>query len=360
VPTCLLHLTNCSFTEDTFPTLFKTAQELPLLKKYGQDRTNPGNYRPIVNLNTIFKVMERLVMFRLRPHMLSSCNFNTLQSDYRVGHSTETAMLKMLDSFYSTVEDKKLTTLISLDISADFDTISQGTLLKQLEIEFGVEGIALSWLQSYLTDRSQFIKPGRHCTKTVTCSSGVPQGSVLGPLLFVIYISPVGDLIKSHGVSHHQYADDTQLFLAIKASYISADLAKLDSCSQAVKGRFGVNNLMLNADKSDMMLIKISAQLCAAEISEIEVAGANLKPVAVIKSLGVILESRMTIDTLACSIMGARIDNCNSILHGASTSSITRLQRLQTRWVVWCCSNRDELMRSPFCGHFTYCPSNIR
>jgi len=66
-----------------------------------------------------------------------------------------------------------------------------------------------------------------------------------GPLLFVIYVSPVGDLIKSHGVSHHQYADDTQLFLAIKASFISADLAKLDSCSQAVKGWFAVNNLML-------------------------------------------------------------------------------------------------------------------
>jgi len=93
-------------------------------------------------------------MFRLQQHLLSSCNFNTLQSAYRVGHSIETAMLKMLDSFYSTVDDKKLTTLISLDISAAFDT-SHGTLLKRLE--FGVDGIGLSWLQSYLTDRSQFI-----------------------------------------------------------------------------------------------------------------------------------------------------------------------------------------------------------
>jgi len=145
--------------------------------------------------------MERLVMFRLWPHLLSSCNFKTLQSAYHVGHSTETAVLKMLDSFYSTVDDKKLTPLISLDISAAFDTISHGTLLKWLEIEFGVEGIALSWLQSYLTDRSQFVKLGRHCSKTVICSSGVPQGSVLGPVLFVIYVSPVSDLITSHGVN---------------------------------------------------------------------------------------------------------------------------------------------------------------
>ena len=202
---------NRSFAEGTFPKLLKTAQVLPLLKKPGLDRANPVNFRPISNLNTISKVMERLVMLRLRPHLQSSSNFNPLQSAYRVGYSTETAVLKMLDSFYSAIDDKKLTTLISLDISAAFDTISHDTLLKRLEVEFGVEGKALSWLQSYLTDRCQFVKLGRHCSRTVTCSSGVPQGSVLGPLLFVVYVSPVGDLIKSHGVSHHQYADDTQL-----------------------------------------------------------------------------------------------------------------------------------------------------
>jgi hypothetical protein len=176
-------------------------------------------------------------MLRLRPHphLLSSCNFNPLQSAYRAGHSTETAVLKMLNSFYTAVDDKKLTTLISLDISAAFDTISHTILLMRLEKEFGVEGKALSWLQSYLTERCQFVKLGRHCSKTVSCSSGVPQGSVLGPLLFAVYVSPVGDLIKSHEVSHHQYADDMQLFLSMKAISISDDLAKLESCSQAVK-----------------------------------------------------------------------------------------------------------------------------
>ena len=102
--------------------------------------------------------------------------------------------------------------------------------------------------------------------------------------------------MKSHGVSHHQYADDTQLFLSMKASSISADLAKLESSLQAVKGWFAVNNLMLIADKSDVMLIGTSAQVLAANhISEIVVAGANLKPVAAIKSLGVTLDSRLSL-----------------------------------------------------------------
>ena len=131
---------NRLFAEGTIPELFKTAQGLPLLKKPGLDRVNPGNFLPISILKTISKVMERLVMLRLRPHLQSSSNYNPLQSAYRVGYSTLTAVLKMLDSFYSTVDDKKLTTLISLDISVAFDTISHDSLLKRLEIEFGVEG----------------------------------------------------------------------------------------------------------------------------------------------------------------------------------------------------------------------------
>jgi len=103
------------------------AQVLTMRQKPGLDRANPGNYHPISNLNTISKVMEIFFMFRLRPQLLSSCNFNTFQSTYRVGHWTETAVLKMLDIFYSSVDDKKLTTLISLDISAAFDTISHGS-----------------------------------------------------------------------------------------------------------------------------------------------------------------------------------------------------------------------------------------
>jgi len=102
-----------------------------------------------------------------------------------------------------------LTTLIGLDISAAFDTISHSILVEKIRDEFGVSGEPLCWLQSYLTDRRHYVKLGRtrHCSSTVQCTAGVPQGSVLGPILFAAYISPVGQLITSHGVEHHQYAE---------------------------------------------------------------------------------------------------------------------------------------------------------
>jgi retron-type reverse transcriptase len=130
----------------------------------------------------------------------------------------------MMDSLYKAADDKKLTILISLDISAAFDTISHSILLRRLEMEFGVMGTAFNWLQTYLTDRRQYVKLGQYSSDTVLRSSGVPQGSVLGPLLFAAYLSPVGGLIKRHGIDHHQYADDTQLFLSMKASSMTADL----------------------------------------------------------------------------------------------------------------------------------------
>jgi len=134
-----------------------------------------------------------------------------------------------------------------LDISAVFDTSNHGKYLLRFRDEFGVIDIALKWLKSYIEDRQQLIKFGCHSSATVRCTSGVPQGSVLGPLILVAYVSPIGEVISSHGVDHHQYADDTQLFSAIAATTIHSNLSTLEICSQAVKHWFADNDLLLNA-----------------------------------------------------------------------------------------------------------------
>ena len=111
-----------------------------------------------------------------------------LLTTYRSGHSTETALLSILDGLYQAIDNKQTAVLVSLDLSAAFDTISHRMLLHRLKGEFGVSGLALAWVKSYLCDRRQFVKIGKHQSASVPCDLGVPQGSVLGPLLFVAYM----------------------------------------------------------------------------------------------------------------------------------------------------------------------------
>ena len=117
------------------------------------------------------------MLTRTRPRLLGSANFSQFQSAYRKGYSTETALLKFLDSVYTTANDKQVTVLIGLDLSAAFDTVNHSILLKWLQSEFGVTGTLLAWLQSYLEGRTQFVKLGLHQSPVVKLEVGVPQGS---------------------------------------------------------------------------------------------------------------------------------------------------------------------------------------
>jgi len=200
-------MADLSFRECRFLAAFKTAQVLPLLKKPSLDKEQISSYRPISNLTTVSRVIERLVLARLSTHVLASPSFARLQSSYRRGHSTETALLHVMNSVYAAADEKKATVLVGLDLSAAFDTINHVVLISRLESQFGVDSGASSWLRSYLTYRQQFVKLGNHSPTATQCASGIPQGSVLGPLLFTAYVSPVGELIESHGISYHQFAD---------------------------------------------------------------------------------------------------------------------------------------------------------
>ena len=140
-----------------------------MLKKAGLDSSLPTNYRPICNLSAVSKVLERLVLARLQPHLLGSSNFSKLQSVCRNGHSTETALLEVLeylDVVFTAADDKQVTVLIDLDLSAAFDTVDHRLIFK---------------------GRTQYVSMGQHQSAAVEVDVGVPQGSVLGPLLFVVY-----------------------------------------------------------------------------------------------------------------------------------------------------------------------------
>ena len=353
-------LANLSFTEGRFPASFKRAFVTPLLKKPDLNRSDPANYRPISNLNNFSKLLERLFLARFQPHVTSSPNFNPLQSAYRRFHSTETSLLNTFDQVYTAADASKPTLLVSLDLSAAFDTIDHPTLLSRLEVGFGVSGSALSWIRSYLVDRVQHVVVGQAKSGGTLLSTGVPQGSVLGPLLFSTFTSPVGHIISSMGVHHQQYADDTQLFISLNSSNQHVSVACLERCLSRLHEWFCLNGLALNPDKSEAIWLSTHQRSrTLPPHKSVDVAGTRVQTSDTLRTLGVTMDSRLTFHShvssickscyfhirafrhirpaltqdmaksVAVSLVGSRLDYANSLLYGTSQGNLHKLQRIQ-------------------------------
>ena len=191
---------------------------------------------------------------------------------------------------------KQVAVLISLDLSAAFDTIDHRLLLDRLQLEFGMIEIPLRWLQSYLEGWTEFIKMGQHKSHATEVDMGIPQGPVLGPLSFAVYCSPIADVISHHGVQYHKYADDTQLHLATCANNTPAGLSVLAECTTDVRQWYLQKGLQLNPDKSEALIVRTTNQLCAltSSVSSVSVAEVDLPVDDDIKVLGVVLDQRLS------------------------------------------------------------------
>ena len=229
----IFKLTNFSFSQAIFPASFKTAQILHLLKKRNLDPTISFNYRPISNLSTISKIIESLVLSRITSHVSSSSNFNSFQSAYRKHHSTETTLLLITDSLRNICFTGHGAVLVSLNLSAAFDTFDQNTLIVILNRHFNVSDLTLSWFRSYLSQRSQFVKMDNFSSLT-SLNSGVPQGSVLDPILFSLYTSPMCSIIVQHHLLFHQFADEITFFTEVSHLDPNPTLLQLSSCLSAL------------------------------------------------------------------------------------------------------------------------------
>ena len=179
----LVSIVNLSLSEGCFPSHFKSALVSPLLKKPTLNRDDMKNYRPVSNLSFLSKILEKAVASHLNSHIkwLSIC--------IQEFHSTETALLQIHNDIFSLMDDGRVTALTLLHLSAAFDTIDHTILLRRLGNWFGVSGKALDCFKSYWTGRSQRIKLGNCLSSGSDLSFGVPQGSVLGLLLFTLHHS---------------------------------------------------------------------------------------------------------------------------------------------------------------------------
>jgi len=231
-----------------------------LLKKSTLDKDELSNYRPISNLSVISKIIQRVVKSRLIDHLTSSKLLNPHQSAYCKHHSTVTALRYIHRHLINAIGSQKISCLCLLDLSAAFDTIDHNILTTRLSSWFGIHGSVLSWFKSYLSSHSFCVKCDDNLSSFHTSSCGVPQGSVLVPLLFVMYTTPLSTLISSLSLDHHLYADDTQLFSFYPLNFDSS-ISHLQDTLQHISSWMTANLLTLNSSKTEFLLIGLKNQL---------------------------------------------------------------------------------------------------
>ena len=251
----LIDLFNSSHASGIFPQCFKSALVTPILKKRCLDHNDLNNYRPVSNLCFIAKILEKLVLSQVSSYLNSHNLYNTCQSAYRPGHSTETALLKVVNALFLYLNKGNISLLALLDLSSAFDTIDHPILVHRLHTAFGFNDAVLQWFSSYLTDRTYYISLSNHCYTFAPVHSGVPQGSVLGPMLFTMHIKSLSAIIDLHSIIHHSFADDLQSQMSAPPARISELLHSMQSCICDVKALATANIHRLNDNKTELMLV---------------------------------------------------------------------------------------------------------
>ena len=175
-----VELFNRSLNSGQFPDVFRHAFVTPVVKKPGLDASAASSYRPISNLSVLSKLLERLVVRQLVNYLTSADLLPSLQSGFRAGHSTETAVLRVLSDILHAVDCGDVAALVLLDLSAAFDTVDHDILLQRLQVTFGIGDVAHRWIRSYLSGRTQRVRLGAKKSSITHLVCGVPQGCVLG------------------------------------------------------------------------------------------------------------------------------------------------------------------------------------
>ena len=357
----ITRIINLSITSGTFPSALKQALIFPLLKKSSLDSENLTNYRPVSNLAFISKTIERVIAKQFQNHMSEYNMYQPMQSAYRAKHSTETAILRVHNDILMAMDQGKTAILLMLDLSAAFDTIDHDLLIHRLETLIGVKGKALEWFKSYLSARTQSVCISSHSSSAVGLTTGVPQGSVLGPVLFTVYTIPVGDIVRQHGLEIHVYADDTQIYtfcVTKSPSAMSSSIRKVEQCVNDLATWMSRNKLKLNHDKSELLVLR-SHLTSQPIIPSLCIAGSVISPAKEVRNLGCVFDQRLSMSaqinqlTRSCfhhlrrigsirrlltpeaaaalihSLVTSKLDLGNAVLFGLPDTSLQQLQRVQ-------------------------------
>ena len=352
---------NKSLKTGVFPQDLKEALVKPLLKKANLDLID-RNYRPVSNLEFMGKTIEHAVTSQLTQHISENSLVKLMQSAYRSGHSTETALLKVETDLLHAIDHQEVACLILLDLSSAFNPVDHCMLLQRLEICFGIKETALEWIRSYLTGRTQKVSVGKVMSSPVALSFGVPQGSVLGTILFTLYTSPLGSICTKHDINYHMYADDQQIYLSFKPSKAGDKencIRRLEMCISEIREWMIVNKIKLNDDKTEFIFFGSRQQLSKIGDVSINIGRVQVQLVDYVRNLGYHMDQLLKngphinklvsnlylqlksiyrickkLDQKSCkiiiqSIVQSRLDYCNSLLLGTLEFQLHKLQQIQ-------------------------------
>jgi len=363
-------LFNRSLGSGHFPGGFKEAFITPVVKKAGLDVTDVSSYRPISNLSVLSKLLERLVARQLMDYLESSDLLPPLQSGFRRSRSTETAVLRVLSDILQAVDHGDVAVLVLLDLSAAFDTVDHEILLQRMHVSYGFGDTVHKWFQSYLLGRTQYVRRGLSKSSMVRLMCGVPQGSVLGPLLFIMYTAELIALIEDSGFSSHLYADDTQIYGSCQPAAVDEFSSKISECVDVVSSWMRSNRLQLNADKTEVLWCATSRRQHQLPTATLSIDGVPVVPVPSVRNLGVFIDADLvmrthvrrtvsrcfaalrqlrqirrsvpttTFKTLVVALVLSRLDYGNGVLVGLPAYLVRRLQSVQNAAARLICNLR--------------------
>ena len=306
----IVELCNRSLSVGEVPSIFKAAYITPVLKKSGLDSADVRSYRPISNLPVLSKLLERLVARQLLNYLNSKKLLPHLQSAFRAHHSTETAVVKVLMDILRALDAGDLTLLTLLDLSAAFDSVDHAILLRRLEVSYGIRGTSLGWFTSYLNNRFQYVCCGPLKSTPTMVLCGVPQGSVLGPILFLLYTADIIRLIESHGLHPHVYADDTQMYGFCRPAAADQLQERISMCIDDVALWMRSNRLQLNTAKTEVLWCASSRRQHQIPQVPVRVGDDLVSPATSVRDLGIHLDA----DATMSSHIAKTVSNCFSVL----------------------------------------------
>ena len=350
----ITRIVNNSFFTNTFARAWKTAEITPILKCGNPDV--PSNYRPISLLPIVSKITERLVHGQLMEYLIKNNKLAVHQSGNRKLHSTETALLYVTDQLLQAMDDKKVSIMVLLDMCKAFDSIRHDILLSKLQSLDFSQG-ALDWFQSYLSDRKQCVRIGDAVSKVLPLEFGVPQGSILGPVLFTIYVNDLLSVPKR--CISASYVDDCKLYLSFSPADLSTSISALNEDLMRISQWCCKNSLLINPDKTKVLAVGVRQLLQKLSPFSITLLDKDLTPVPVVRDLGVNLDAclsynehitktvsncllklkqinrikhlldRKTLLLVMNSFVFSKLLYCSTVWSNTSNSNIAKLQKVQ-------------------------------